>query len=795
MLHGDQHWLLVFMAMAIAVLASFAALAVVERLHVSERERTRHWWLAVGALAMGIGIWAMHFVGMLSWHLPLPIAFDTATTLVSVLPAICASAIALHILSSPRRTPAAVLLGGLAMAAGIGTMHYTGMEALRMSARLYYRPGEFALSLVIAFVLSTLSLSLRPTEQHDRLSVAAVRWVRATILGGAVTAMHFTAMHSAQVFADASIPLPEGVIPDATLVILITSAVALLVGLTLVATRADRRLSDLSYQLVDGHARLRAVLNSMTDGVVTFDANGTIEAVNPAAERMFGVGANGLSGKCITSFFPSLEHRELMPPPTGAGSGSRASVQLETTAERASGERLVVEVVVTDIGVNDRTLFSCVVHDITGRVEGERRLRQHVRELEAARAELQSHAEQLAEARDRAEEAARARSEFLATMSHELRTPMNGVLGMAQLLLHTSLTAEQAGRVQVLQRSGQALLRILNDVLDFSKIEAGKLRIDPEPFDLMVLVEEVRETVAAAADIVGLQLTVDVDPACPRWVVGDGGRVRQVLLNLVGNAIKFTDQGSVTIAVHPAPADDPSNGEHRIALSVTDTGIGLAPETIAALFAPFTQADGSNTRKRGGTGLGLVISRRLAEMMQGTLTVESAPGTGSCFRMTIPLPPTERPAQSASTGAHSALDVTALRASVGDAPRVPHVLVAEDNSINQIVVVSLLSHLGCTVDVAADGREAVRRWSTGSYDLILMDCQMPEMDGLEATRAIREGEGVDSRIPIVALTANAMTEDRAACIAAGMDDHISNPVTEQSLVDALNFARRAHGRR
>ncbi len=260
--------------MAIAVLASFAALAVAERIRVSESERTRLWWLAIGALSMGIGIWAMHFVGMLSWHLPIPVAFDTVTTLVSVFPAICASAVALHILSAAQRTRRTTALGGLAMAAGIGTMHYTGMEALRMSATLYYRPVAFAMSLVVAFVLATASLSLRPARQHVRRPAVWIRWVRATILGGAVTAMHFTAMHAALVVADATIPFPTGILPDATLVIIVTSAVTILVSLTLVATLAERRLADLSDQLVAGHARFRAVLSSMADGVVTFDEYG-----------------------------------------------------------------------------------------------------------------------------------------------------------------------------------------------------------------------------------------------------------------------------------------------------------------------------------------------------------------------------------------------------------------------------------------------------------------------------------------------------------------------------------------
>jgi len=791
-IHGSHDAGFVVVAAGIAILASFAALAVVDRMRATESRLSREAWLALGALAMGTGVWAMHFVGMLSWHVNVPVAFDATITLVSIIPAVIASGVALLILRAPTVRHARVVAGGGLMAAGIGTMHYAGMEALRMPAALFYRVDLFALSIVVAFLLSTAALYIRLVLQRHASPGPFKRWLGATVLGLAVTGMHYTAMQAARVH---TLSVPSDVsntIPEGMLGFLVTTAVIFLVGITVIGTRMDHRMGDLAVRLTSREARYRAVLHSMADGVLTFDATGTIESANPAAEAMFGVGPGELVGGAICGLMPELAAADLATGEHTPNDRDLFSVRdrRSITARRSTGVEFPVELRVSEIAVprSGRDLFSAVVRDITEQVDAERRLLGHVRELEAARSALLEQASQLAVARDRAEQGARAKSEFLAAMSHELRTPMNGVLGMAQLLLHTPLSDEQATRVQMLRKSGESLLRIINDVLDFSKIEAGKLSIESHPFDLCAVLEEVRETLASAADVVGPTLAVEIDPLCPRHVMGDAGRIRQVLFNLVGNAIKFTDRGEVRVSASVSN----EAGVTGVRLCVTDTGIGIAPETLQRLFAPFTQADATTTRKRGGTGLGLVISRKLCEMMGGTLSVTSAVGQGSTFWVTLPLAPapdrgdgtTVRTTPSGANGAVPPADPHSTD------PRGVRVLVAEDNMINQVVAVSLLAHLGCTVDVAADGREAVRRWSEGAYDLIFMDCQMPEMDGMEATRAIRASEREGSRIPIVALTANAMSDDREACLAAGMDDHISKPVSEEALLGALALARR-----
>ncbi|HYD67927.1 PAS domain S-box protein [Azospirillum sp.] len=536
-------------------------------------------------------------------------------------------------------------------------------------------------------------------------------------------------------------------------------------GLALHMTDVTRQVLE-TEALRESEESLRAMVENAVDAIVTISDRGVIQSVNPAASRMFGYRAEEMLGRNIHMLMPRHavhHHDELMRTSLRTDPEHVIGRGRELVARRKDGGEVLIEMAVSEVRINNHCFYTGVIRDITERKRAQQELVDANLYLEQR---VEERTAELQAARLRAEEAARAKADFLATMSHEIRTPMNGVLGMVRLLLDTRLDAEQRDYAETVLYSGEALLTILNDILDMSKLEAGRLTLERVGFDLRRVVDSTVALMGSRAAEKGLALDVRMAADAPAWVTGDPTRLRQVLLNLVSNAIKFTEAGGVLVAVDAL--------EGTVRFTVTDTGIGIAPDVLPHLFAEFVQADSSISRRFGGTGLGLAICKRIVTLMGGSITVDSRPDAGSAFSFAVPLPAAEAPSAEALSAETAAAPLRPLR-----------VLLAEDNPVNQKVAVALLTRQGHAVAVAADGAQALDRVRSERYDVVLMDMQMPGMDGLEATRRIRALPGERGRVPVIALTANALAGDAERCRAAGMDDHVAKPIVPEALAAAL----------
>lgn len=900
---------LVTFSVLVAVFASYVALTMAQSVTQSQG-RARAIWLAGGAIAMGFGIWSMHFIGMLAFEMPgMAMAYDIPLMALSVVVAIGASALALFIISREFVPWTSILSGSVAMAAAIAGMHYIGKYSMRMSARIEWNLFFVVLSVVIALAASLGALLIairlrRKSERQLELLIAAI------LMGVAIVGMHYTGMIAAKF-----IHTPDDGIDSSNLLVTtgLTSTVIvmtlIILGIAL-AGSLGQRLWHRGMERADeilgrSEEKFRLLVEAVKDyAIYMLDPRGFITTWNSGAQRITGYRDLDVIGRHMSLFYTSEDIQNSTADEELKSALTTGHYESEGLRVRKDGTKFWASIVITPLHDRRGKLagFSKVIRDITEVKEAEARMKQINAELERrvqARTEALAQREsqlrsvtdaapilmgqidckerilfanqtfcnwfkvgypilvgtQLADvlgderyaatkphiekalkgeipvferesirngkkvvlsitlvpeyddenritgliivasdisrykeiqdeletAKVAAEVANTTKSAFLANMSHEIRTPLGAVLGFSELLINDDMSpSERVNALEVIKRNGRLLSNIINDILDLSKVEAGRMEIEKVDVPFSEVMKEIGSVLNLEATEKGLELKVTSEGLIPTQIKTDPLRLRQILLNIVGNAIKFTKQGSITVKVKLLTEAD---GSTKLAFIVQDTGEGIHPEQVNRLFIPFSQADVSTTRKFGGTGLGLVLSKKLAKALGGDLVLtESTPGKGSTFTITIDPGTTEQVLFQSSDQKNMENILPLPTFKRDNSLNFLKVLIAEDSADNQALVRRILKSAGATVETANNGREAVEKALQGDFSLVLMDLQMPEMDGYEATRTLRE-KGYQK--PIIALTAHAMKDEKQKSLRSGFNDHLTKPIDQEALIKTL----------
>lgn len=740
----NQHdWRFVLLA-AVVCAGGIATALILVGMGKNASLRGQRLYRLSGALVLAVSVWSTHFIAMVGYDSGSAVSYGPWGTFASL----CIALLGLTTCVFLARGGASRfrrIIGGLTAVTSIAAMHFIGVAAVTVAgARVVYHPGGVAVSLLLSALFAVLTAW--PAQSHARWRLPVVTGLAVL----SVCALHFGSMSAIDMVPDPSVVISGG-IDESGLLFWLAGGVAVIIGMAAFVTGVAY------WSRNNALAQIREAIDAMPDGLGFYDAddrllvwNARYAEVNPEIAGALKVG---------------MSFRDIIRVGMAQGHYSDAVGREEQWfAERMASRRKLsttLEQQLQDdrwLRVQDRRTAAggtvTVCNDIT---------------------DLKRDARALAEARDAAEAANRAKSEFLANMSHEIRTPLNGVIGLAQALARTELSSGQAEMLQLIQSSGHTLQTLLSDILDLARVESGRMDIASEPFNLKRAVLEAAQLYAASAAEKGLSFFVDIDPEVAVWIQGDVVRLKQVLTNLVSNAVKFTEQGFVSLTATRGTASD---GRPILRFTIEDTGVGFDAAARDRLFTRFEQADGTITRRFGGTGLGLAICRQLAGMMDGELDCESEPDGGSAFILTLPLIEVLEP-------------MVAAKAEIVAADTEPHrirVLLADDHPTNRRVVELILGQAAVDITSVENGAEAVTAYREGAYDLVLMDMQMPVMDGLTATREIRQHEAASGlgRTPLVMLTANALPVHVAAGVAAGADRHLAKPFNAAELLELVS---------